>query len=276
LENSFVKIAVISDPQINLKNNGDTVEENSLEVLRECFKNMDVDAVVVCGDITENALPQEMDVFFDLFKHYCPKIKLFVIPGNMDGVYDPNTQNVYFEALERFYNEKIKSLYFAYETDSCFLIGISPEPIDGGTITDTQLTFLDDAIRRAAERGVPALVFSHYQLSDTIDINWTYASLGSDSPKIKQILEKYGSQIVFFSGHTHRGLISQIGGSVITKGNVTYVSTPSICKPDAEHYNADNDNQGTGYIVDVSKKCVAIKGIDFLHNEWLEPFDWIV
>jgi len=276
MEKSLVKIAVISDPQIDIKNIGTTTQENDIEVLQECFKHMDVDAVAVCGDITENALTEEMDSFFDAFKRYCPAKKLFVVPGNMDGAYDIKTQNIYLEALEHFSGKKIKSLYFSHEVDSCFLIGISPEPIDNGIITDAQLVFLDEAIRKAAERGVPALIFSHYQLSDTIDINWKYASLGSDSSKVKVILEKYDGKVIFFSGHTHRGLISQIGGSVITKGNVTYVSTPSICKPDVEHYNADNNNKGTGYVVEVFKESINIKGFDFLQNKWLESFNWTI
>lgn len=277
MEKSFIKIAVISDPQIDIKNIDGTTQENDLEVLRECFKHMNVDAVAVCGDITENALVEEMDSFFDTFKRYCPTKKLFVVPGNMDGVYDPKTQDVYLKALERFSGKKTESLYFSFNSNNCFLIGISPEPIDNGIITDTQLAFLDDAISKATKRGVPALIFSHYQLSDTIDINWKYASLGSDSPKVKAILEKYDGKFIFFSGHTHRGLISQIGGSVITKGNVTYVSTPSICKPDVEHYNADNNNnKGTGYVVEVGKESINIKGFDFLQNKWLESFNWTV
>jgi len=276
MENTFVKFAVISDPQVNLKNISDTTDEDDIDVLQKCFTNMNVEAVAICGDITENALPQEMDAFFKTFKEYCPTQKLFIVPGNMDGVYNPNTQNIYFEALRRFSGKKSENPYFAHEADNCFFIGISPEPIDDGTITETQLAFLDAVICKAAKRGVPAFVFSHYQLSDTIDINWKYASLGSDSCNVKLIFEKYDGKVIFFSGHTHRGLISQPGGSVITKENVTYVSTPSICNPDVEHYNADNNSKGTGYIVELSKEKVNIRGFDFLHNEWLKPFNWII
>ena len=50
------KIAVISDTHINLK---EGVEGNECEILRNCFKHMNVDILVVCGDITENALSKE-------------------------------------------------------------------------------------------------------------------------------------------------------------------------------------------------------------------------
>ena len=63
--NSVVKIAVISDPQINLKDMN--TDAKDLEILRECFRHINVDVVAVCGDVTENALLQEMNVFFDTF-----------------------------------------------------------------------------------------------------------------------------------------------------------------------------------------------------------------
>jgi 3',5'-cyclic AMP phosphodiesterase CpdA len=273
LKNNITTIAVISDPQIDVKDIGGT-HEIDLEVLRTCFKHMDVDAVAVCGDITENALAEEMDSVFDTFERYCPAKKLFVVPGNMDGVYNPKTQDVYLTAMERVSGKKCENLYFSHEAENWFMIGISPEPVDDGIITDTQLAFLDDALRKAAERGVPVLIFSHYQLSDTIEINWKYGSLGACSPKVKAVLEKYNNHIIFFSGHTHRGLIAETGGSVITKRNVTYVSVPSICKPDTEHYNADNDNVGTGYVIELNNDQIIIKGYDFLHNEVLDSFTW--
>ena len=271
---AIIKIVVISDPQINFNDMNTALQD--IEILRECFKNMNVDAVVVCGDITENARPQEMNAFFDAFKKYCPTKKLFAVPGNMDGVYDPKTQNAYFKAYERFLGKKIETLYFLHEFANCFLIGISPEPIDDGTITDAQFIFLEDALRKANECSLPALVFCHYQITETINTKWKYASLGSDSPRVRTILEKYNGKVVFFSGHTHRGLIKEIGGSVITKRNVTYISTPSICMPDVEHYNADNNNKGTGYFVEADKINVIINGFDFLNNAPLNSFNLII
>lgn len=265
------KIAVISDPQIDFKNieNG-----NDIEILQECLKNINVDFLAVCGDITQNALPQELDAFFDTFKQYCLTEKLFIVPGNEDGVYTTNGQNAYFEAYERFSGIKLTTLFSVQETENCFLIGISPEPINNGTVTDEQLDFIDNALRKASECGVPAFIFSHYQLTETINIDWRHAALNSDSPKIKPILEKYGGKVIFFSGHIHRGLIKENGGSIITKGNVTYISTPSLCKPDIKHYKTDNDNKGTGYIVYIDKDSVNIRGYDFLNNEFLADFDW--
>jgi predicted phosphodiesterase len=237
---------------------------------------MNVDAVAICGDITENALPVEWNKFFDIFKQCCWTKELFLVPGNMDGVYCQAGQNIFFQAYERYAGKNNKSLYFAHETDDCFMIGISPENDSEVTISDKQLAVLEESIRKADERDIPALVFSHYQLSNTINVNWKYATLGSESEKIKSILEKYCGKVILFSGHIHRGLIAETGGSLIKIKNVTYASTPSICKPDIKHYKADNNCVGTGFVVELSKSHVLIRGYDFLQQKWLNDFYWTV
>ena len=83
-------------------------------------------------------------------------------------------------------------------------------------------------------------------------------------------------KVVFFSGHTHSGLIKKTGGSVIKINNVTYVSTPSITKPNIKNPLNDNNSVGTGYIVELSKGTVKIRGYDFLQQKWLSGFEWII
>lgn len=46
--------------------------------------------------------------------------------------------------------------------------------------------------------------------------------------------------------------------------------------PDTIYYKADNDNIGTGYILDLYQDYVHIKGFDFLNQEYLEDFEWII
>ena len=163
---------------------------------------------------------------------------------------------------------------FSYETENCIFVGISPEQDNEIIITEKQLKNIVNSVKKASEKNIPAFIFCHYQLSQTIDIDWKYASLGSESKTIKNILEKYNGKVLFFSGHTHRGLIKKDGGSIVTSKNVTYVSTPSICKPDTEHYEADNDNIGTGFIIKLIENDIYICEYDFMNKKWLEEFKW--
>jgi predicted phosphodiesterase len=262
------KVAVISDPQLNMK---DGTLDSSISILKICFKHMLIDALVVCGDITEHAHPIEMDAFLDTCGKFFPAENVFFVPGNMDRVYSVDGEKAFLEVCGRYYGKKREHLYFAHEEVTYSLIGISPEPVGGGTITDAQLTFLDGHLKNAAERNIPALVLCHYQIKNTIPgVNWEFASLGSDSAKVQQILEKHGGKTVFFTGHTHMGLTA---GSVVTYKNVTYISTPSICMPDTEHYNSENNNSGTGFIVEINEHDIYILGYDFMNDEALMDFN---
>ena len=83
MEQPLYKIAIISDPQINLKQTNHNGFQKDLEILQKCFENINVDALGVCGDVTENGLPEEWDYFFNGFKQHCPTKNLFLVPGNM-------------------------------------------------------------------------------------------------------------------------------------------------------------------------------------------------
>ncbi len=72
------RIAVISDPQINRKQ---ASFQKQYGCLRRCFENMNVDSVIVCGDITENADVEEWNVFFKAFNQHCQTENLFLVPG---------------------------------------------------------------------------------------------------------------------------------------------------------------------------------------------------
>jgi predicted phosphodiesterase len=272
---TITKIAVISDPQIDLRKQNNIVGKKDYEILQECLKYYDVDAWAICGDITENGSLDEWNCFFDIFKSICPTKELFFVHGNMDRVYKPEGKDIFVKVYKRFGGNNEK-LYFSHETDNCFYFGIVHEPINNGEISDTQLLSLDKTIQKAAKLGLPTIIFSHYLVDNTIENKWKLAFLGEYSTRIVEILEKYNGKVIFFSGHIHRGFILESGGSVITKNNVTYISTPSLCYPDTEHYQADNESIGTGYIVELLDKEIHIRGFDFMNREWLASFDWSV
>lgn len=268
------RIAVISDPQINLSNSKNV---NEYDYLNRCFNNMEVDSVIVCGDVTENAHEDEWDLFLYAFKYNCPSKNLFIIPGNMDLTYTQKGKMIFDNVMLKHYGKCPEQLYTDYESNLCSLFGIAVEQNDDNfPISEYQLQRLDELLKSAAARGVPTIVFGHYILDDTISINWKFAELGPQSDAIKQLFKKYGSKVFYFSGHIHRGLIKKEGSTVKQVDNVTYISTPSLCHPDNEHYDVDNGIIGTGFIVDVTKGNVVIQGYDFMNGTELKDFIWTI
>ena len=102
MKQSLCKIAIISDPQINLKQTNYKGVQKDLEILQQCYRNINADALAVCGDITENGLSEEWDYFFDGFKQDCPTKNLFLVPGNMDKTHTENGTKAFTEAYRRF------------------------------------------------------------------------------------------------------------------------------------------------------------------------------
>lgn len=265
------RIAVISDPQVNLKH---TTDINEYDYLYKCFKNMEVDSVIVCGDITENANEDEWCLFLDAFKNDNNK-SLFIVPGNMDLTYTQNGKLTYDKMMFKYCGKIPEHLFTEYESVLFSLFGISIEKYDDNApISEYQLQKLDALLKSSAARGVPTIVFGHYILNDTIDINWKFAELGPQSEVIKELFKKYGNKVFYFSGHIHRGLMKKEGSTVKQVDNVTYISTPSLCYPDNEHYEVDNGDIGTGFMVDITDDNVLIQGYDFINGNELEDFRW--
>lgn len=91
-----MRIAVISDAQIdrNIPEAG--------EILRQCAQHMDADAVLMCGDLSEHGLREELEAFYAAFAHNCPAVQIETIPGNMDGVHTPaQEQRLFALAMRR-------------------------------------------------------------------------------------------------------------------------------------------------------------------------------
>ena len=275
MKNLF-NFAVISDPQINVLTTHGNIIGKDCDTLCKSFKNMKTDAVIVCGDITENRLDDEWGGFYNAFKNNCPAKELYIAPGNMDNVYDAEGEREFCDYYIKYMGSEKTKTYFAAEYDNCILTGITPEPYNNGDISPAQYDVLRQAVQSGAERSVPVFVFSHHQLSNTIDIDWNATSNERNDENVKNILEKHGGKVLYFSGHTHRGLTKDGGKSYINVNNVHYFSTPSICKPDVTTHGIDNRDEGTGFYVELQENCVNVCGYDFLRDKFIDEFKWII
>jgi len=264
--------AVISDPQIDTQD--PRMNEDYL-ILNKCFNNMEVDSVVVCGDITENAVYQEWDMFFKSFKEHCKDAELQYIPGNMDYTHTLKGRETLNQAFSKHFNYTQEKLYRRLDTDYCVFFGLAVEKnSDEAPMSERQLQELDKALAYATENGISAIVYGHYILNDTIKVNWDFAYLGTQSHAIKRILEKHDTKVLFFSGHTHKGLVKDSYCTVVEKNGVTYISTPSICQPDDEHYPGSITDRGTGFLVTVTRDSIEVQGYNFLENLPLPEYKW--
>lgn len=102
---------------------------------------------------------------------------------------------------------------------------------DLAPIGEEQLRALEELLRTAAQRGIPALVFGHYGLNATIAVDGPLAFRGSQSEEIQSIFRKCGGRVVYFSGHIHRGLTAEPGVSTAQVDGVTMSAFPRCVCP---------------------------------------------
>ena len=105
---------------------------------------------------------------------------------------------------------------------------------DALTLSDAQMTFLDESLREAPADGKPVFVCCHWPLEGVHgdEIIWPGSGLERDSFDIQSILEKYDN-VFYISGHMHSGIKSHaveekygLSNAVVLNG-VTYLNLPT-------------------------------------------------
>lgn len=176
-----------------------SANNNGADVAKLCFENIKADSLAVCGDITENATIDEYDSFFELLKENHFMKNAFIIPGKMDETETLEGKQKFLDAYSKHLGKTQTSTFFFQEEENCIIIGLRPEQDDDDEpLSENQLALLDEYIRKAAERKVPAFVLCHYILNETIEVDWKYAFLGAQSKRIKDTFEKYHGKVIFF------------------------------------------------------------------------------
>ena len=152
--------------------------------------DLDPDAVVVKGDLTDSGLPEQYAAF--LAAYGVLGDRMYHVRGNHDAFVDPTM------ALE--------DAPYAVELDGVTLAvldTVAPGD-DGGQLTADQRQWLDDL---AAESTVPILAFGHHYVSNVSRVGETSSSFGinhADSAALLEVFARRDAIVGYFAGHTHR------------------------------------------------------------------------
>ena len=213
--------------------------ERGLKNLR--YAKSSVDALLVCGDLTNYGDTPSMDTFFDICKKYNPADTFLPVYGNHDigHVEDRGHDEVRADLIERT-NDVLGTvydkIYFATEIGGYTFIVLCDEGErwDYCTISPEQLAFLDASLAEATADGKPVFVCCHWPIADmngekTI---WPGSAIDPEGQDVKSILEKY-KNVFYISGHMHAGLKSRAVeekyglSSAETVNGVTYINLPT-------------------------------------------------
>jgi hypothetical protein len=162
------------------------------------MQQLDPDAVVVKGDLTDVGLPEQYEAFLEVYGTLGPRMRH--VRGNHDAILDPHL------AIEG----------APYATG---LPGVTLAVLDttlpgavGGGFDDLQREWLD-AI--AVESTDPVMVFGHHPVwnFDAAHVDPHFAIDRDESRALVEVINRRESIVGYFAGHTHTNRVVRLGGT---------------------------------------------------------------
>ena len=244
--------------------------------------SVDIDALIIAGDIAENGLQCEFDTVYDVIKD-APVANHIMATGNHDV-----RLRLYKQSIARFadftnrLNEnsgselRIDSAHYSYEINgyTFVVMGTDRMEFEEAYISDEQLTWLDETLAAKSGEGKPVFVILHQILKDThgLPLTWgngsnkTAGSVGDQSDAIREVLNKY-EDIILISGHMHTGFGQYTYEKI---GNFYSVNLPSIT---INNKDGDYNGPGIGYMMEVYSDKVVFRARDFDDGKYLPDYN---
>lgn len=235
------------------------------------------DALIFLGDNTMNGQVIESSALFGMLKEYNEIENVLMVAGNHELC--PSDYNVgeYEDLRDRFlryYNAftdiETETLYHSTTINGYRFIILGSEA-DAGLeqeISDEQFEWLENELKSAEENDNPVFLFNHWPLNNVWEDVWSEGHIGEDSDRLYELLTQYDNRIFYFSGHLHMGLYED-KREVVTDGNITFVNVPAF-GADNDDGDADIQEQGMGFQVEVYEDEVIVRVRNFAEHKWME------
>ena len=229
------------------------------------------DALLIAGDIVENGLPCEWTHVQENLP--CRNIKKYVmVSGNHDIRLRLYKQSV--KRFTKFSNAlnanvgsglSIDALHYSTTVKgyTFIVLGSDRMEFEECYLSDAQLQWLDDSLKKACGKGKPVFVTVHqpFKLSHGLPDTWgspidAAGSIGPQSDALKAVLSKY-KNVILMTGHLHTGI-----------GQYTYEKIDGIHSVNLPSLTIDNkdgrvNDNGIGFWVEVFRTKVVFHARNF-------------
>lgn len=200
-----LKFVIIGDPHIKAIDNNDTGAKR-LSSIVETVNNMDVDFVVIVGDITDKGIRKQYELSKNILSHL--KKPYYMVIGNHDIMASDDIFKEYYGSSEKIETVKGRNTGDIYQL---LFVGTRADRKSDGNITNLYWSFDFNK----ANKTIPTLVFAHTPIRCPSSV---YVSC---KLKEKQLiygsgmeteLEKFVNLLGVYSGHIHRDSNEVING----------------------------------------------------------------
>ena len=247
------------------------------------------DALILAGDMTDDGLESDYENLKKAFSAYDPAENILMAMGNHDTWTDENDR--YEPVKENFlkYSKEIADrdlteCYYSTEINGYTFIVMASEGTNvAAYISPAQLSWLRAEMDKAAEKGLPIFVVSHWPIAFTHGLPESFGeeepdpmdgSFGDQNDEVEAILKDY-ENVFLISGHIHNGLSNESSAdyygyaTVETYGSLHSVNLPSFMYPS----DRGNFMNGCGYCFEVYENEVVLRARNFTIGTWLTDYD---
>ncbi len=247
------------------------------------------DALILAGDITDDGLESDYELLKKSFAPYNPADNILMALGNHDtwtdenDDYEPAKAN-FIKYSKEIAGRELTECYYSTEINGyTFIVMASESTHVAAYISPAQLSWLRAEMDKAAAKGLPIFVVSHWPLALTHGLPETWGedeidpmdgSFGDQNAEVEAILKDYDN-VFLISGHIHNGLVneerSEIYGykSVESYGSLHSINLPGYSFPTSR----GNFMNGNGYSIEVYENEVVIRARNFITGIWLTDYD---
>ena len=247
------------------------------------------DALIVAGDMTDDGIESDYENFRKAFSAYNPAENILLAVGNHDtwtdedDRYEPAKENFIKYSKEISSRELTESYYSTEINGYTFIVMASEDTHVAAYISPAQLSWLRAEMDKAAEKGLPIFVVSHWPVAFTHGLPESFGedepepmdgSFGDQNDEVEAILKDY-ENVFLISGHIHNGLVNEEKSgyygyaSVESYGSFHSVNLPSYMYPTSR----GNFMNGNGYSIEVYENEVVLRARNFIAGVWLTDYD---
>lgn len=257
------RFGVLSDVHIRANNKYNS-EEDLIKAMR-ILQKRNCESVSICGDLTTSDTAEEMATFKRIIDENV-KIPVYAASGNHD--------DVIADDWITYLGHKKRHIYTRGNDVFIYIPVSGGSGSSSGGLSSSTMDWLEESVFNGGYENNRLFIFVHFPIPGMAGLKhgqyYGFSSLSSDALLLVDLLKKYNC--VMFSGHTHFAFETDYINpwmNVHNGGNPgTTVHVPSTAYPRDVDQNAI-DNESQGYIVDVYKNGIIVRGIDFVNNRFV-------
>lgn len=251
----------------------DTAPDDFHRALSYLNETEDVAFTCICGDLTSSGTASELTAYKNAVSTYSPNTPVYAIMGNHD---------VRSNLMDSIQNYTGNPLYYSINHgEDVFIFVGNVADWTTAVLSTAELQWLYETLE--ANRNKRCFLFEHirpttgcgnalglYQRSGTTD--WG----GTTGTVFESLLSHY-KNVIFFHGHSHLKFYLQEYDKLANYDNIRgshSVHVPSISVPRDSDWalspsTVDVYADSEGYVVDVYKNGIHLRGRDFVRGEFL-------